>query len=105
MDVKEHIKKCDACQKVNTFRNVKPELHSIPVLKGSMRQIGVDITNLSKTKDGFCCVVLAVDYLTKWPEGKALKDKTAKSVARFLFDDIICRHGCPEIIINDQGMN
>lgn len=30
-------------------------------------------------------------------------DKTAESVAKFLYDDIICRHGCPEIQISDQG--
>lgn len=30
-------------------------------------------------------------------------DKTAESVAKFFYDDIICRHGCPEIQISDQG--
>lgn len=24
-------------------------------------------------------------------------------MARFLYDEIICRHGCPEIEISDQG--
>ena len=49
-----------------------------------------------------CCVVVAVDYFTKWMETKALKDKTASSVAQFLYE-CTCRHGVPKIQINDQG--
>ena len=68
-----------------------------------MRQIGVDITALPRTDDGYAYVVMAVDYFSKWPEARAIKDKTAVSVAKFLFEEIICRHGCTEIQINDQG--
>lgn len=48
-------------------------------------------------------VVVAVCYFSKWCEAKALQDKTAESVARFLYDDVICRYGCPDIQISDQG--
>lgn len=53
--------------------------------------------------DGFKYVVVAIDYFSKWTEARPLKDKTAVSVARFLYDEVICRHGCPKIQINDQG--
>lgn len=53
--------------------------------------------------DGFKYVVVAIDYFSKWSEARPLYDKTAVSVARFIYDDIICRHGCPRIQINDQG--
>ena len=53
--------------------------------------------------DGYKYVVVAIDYFSKWSEARPLYDKTAVSVARFLYDDIICRHGCPRIQINDQG--
>ena len=46
--------------------------------------------------------VTAIDYYTKWPEAAPLKDKTAVSVAKFIYS-VICRHGCPEIEISDQG--
>ncbi|XP_068224619.1 uncharacterized protein [Palaemon carinicauda] len=58
---------------------------------------------MHKTEDGYCCVVVAMDYFSKWPEAQALKDHTTKSVAKFLLEKIICRHGCVNIQINDQG--
>jgi len=103
-DVREFILACGRGQKVNPVRKVDVgELHPVPVPSKVMVQIGVDITNLPKTEDGYCCIVVAMDYFSKWPEARPLKDHTAESVAKFLFEDIICRHGCVEIQINDQG--
>src|ERR1044071_682002 len=46
-----------------------------------------------------------MDYLTKWPEAKAMKNATAKDTVDFIYQEIICRHGCPKIILTDQGMH
>lgn len=78
-----------------------PDMHSVAVPKAVMKQIGIDITCLPEV-DGYRYVVLAIDYFSKWSEAKALKDKSAASVALFLFE-FICRHGCVEVQINDQG--
>ena len=43
-----------------------------------------------------------VDYFTKWVEAEPIKDKTADTVANFLYS-LICRHGCVDVQINDQG--
>ena len=103
-DVRDFILACDRCQKVNPVKHVEvAELHSVPVPVAVMAQIGVDITNLPRTEDGYCCVVVAMDYFSKWPEARALRNHTAESVAKFIFEDIVCRHGCIKIQINDQG--
>ena len=68
----------------------------------SWQQIGIDICSLKATPDGFRYIVLVVDYFTNWVEAKALKDKTAVSVAQFLYE-CICRHNVPAIQINYQG--
>jgi hypothetical protein len=52
---------------------------------------------------GFKYVVVGIDYFSKWSEARPKKDKSAVTVARFLYDEIICRHGCPKIKISDQG--
>ena len=44
-----------------------------------------------------------MDYFTKWPEARALEKADAKEVARFIYEDIICRHGCPKKILSDRG--
>ena len=63
--------------------------------------MGVDICNLPET-DGYCHVIVLIDYFSKWSEAKPTKDKSAPTVAQFLYE-VMCRHGCFDIQINDQG--
>lgn len=102
-DIRNYIKKCDACQKINPATlKVIPDLQSVPVPKQVFKQIGVDIMSLPEV-DSLKYVVVAIDYFSKWSEARALSDKSSESVARFLYDDVICRHGCPFFYITDQG--
>ena len=39
----------------------------------------------------------------KWVEAKALKDNTATSTAKFVYESIWCRFGCPIELVSDQG--
>jgi len=52
---------------------------------------------------GYRYAAVAIDYFSKWCEARPLSDKRATTVAHFIYDEIICRHGCPKIEINDQG--
>ena len=47
-------------------------------------------------------IITCSDYFTKWPEAAGIPDKSAKSVANFLFK-LITRHGSPAIVQSDQG--
>ena len=40
-------------------------------------------------------IITTTDYTTKWVEARALKDNTSKSIAKFLFEEIITKFGCP----------
>src|SRR6266542_6788491 len=46
-----------------------------------------------------------MDYFTKWLIAKALKEVTVKAVSKFIYQKIICKHGCPEVLQSDQGMH
>src|SRR6266542_6575085 len=46
-----------------------------------------------------------MDYFTKWLIAKALKKTTVKAVSKFIYQKIICEHGCPEVLQSDQGMH
>ncbi|KAK3929244.1 Sentrin-specific protease 3 [Frankliniella fusca] len=99
---KSYVKYCDPCQRVNTaVIKVREPLHSVPPPRENMKQIGVDIIQLPEA-DGFKYVVVAIDYLSKFCNAKALESKSSMEVARFLFE-WICMFGCPKIVINDQG--
>ena len=46
-------------------------------------------------------LVLAREDLSGWVEGRALRNNDAKSISKFLFEDIICRHGLPDEFVSD----
>jgi hypothetical protein len=58
---------------------------------------------LPKTKNSNKYIVVATEYLTKWPEARAIPNAKASSVVSFFCEDIICRHGCPKEILTDRG--
>ena len=47
-------------------------------------------------------IIVATDYCTKWVEAKALRDNTAASTAKFVYEHLWCRYGCPIELISDQ---
>ena len=54
-------------------------------------QVGIDLVGpLPKTARGNRYIVTLVDYFSKWPEAEALPDKTAETVALFLYK-MMCR--------------
>ena len=46
--------------------------------------------------------MVLIDYFSKWSQIKATKDREVATVAQFLYE-VMCRHGCCQVQINDQG--
>jgi transposase InsO family protein len=55
------------------------------------------------TQIGNQYILVATDYCTKRVEAKALRDNSAASTAKFLYEYIWCRYGCPIELVSDQG--
>jgi hypothetical protein len=92
IDIRNYVELCDICQRQGkAIRN--EELQPIKVGQVFDR-IGIDIVGpLKPTTTSKRYIVVTTDYFTKWPKAKALEKADAVSVAWFLYDKIICRHG------------
>jgi transposase InsO family protein len=48
-------------------------------------------------------IITTTEYLTRWVEVREVKDCSATIDVCFIFDDIITRFGCPNMLMSDQG--
>jgi transposase InsO family protein len=46
---------------------------------------------------------VAVEYLSKWVEAKALRDITAGALQKFFWENIVCHFGVPKEVTVDNG--
>ena len=93
---------CLTCATRSPGLPIRPPLTPIPV-NGPFDRVGVDVLQLSKTRQGNCYAIVFMDYLTKWPEVYATPDQTAPTIARLLVEEIISRHGVPNQLLSDRG--
>jgi hypothetical protein len=96
--VRSYVRGCEACQKANPANKpAATTLHPVPV-KGLFHRWGIDMVGpLTETKEGNKYLLVATEYLTKWPE-----DKSADTIHRFLMK-LVCRFGGCHVLLHDQG--
>lgn len=72
----------------------------------SWHTVSMDVVGpLPCSGPGFCYVIVAIDYLTKWVKARSLRKVDAPSTAKFFLDAIILCHGCPPVLLSDNGTN
>ncbi|GJX93367.1 reverse transcriptase domain-containing protein [Tanacetum coccineum] len=77
-DARNLIRKCNSCQGIDIAG---------PFLEGP-----------GKVK----FLIVAIDYFTKWIEGKPVATITRAQVKKFVWDNIVCKFGLPGEIISDN---
>jgi len=105
-DVKTMVKICQQCQmvrRVGSIRFEDEELKSIPICD-LFHKVAMDTAGpLPETKSRNKYILVAIDHYSKWCKAKVVVDHGAKTTARFLEDDIICRYGVPKFVLTDNG--
>ncbi len=104
-DVRTVVRSCQQCQLVKSVGSVRSgneRLKSIPTCDLFYR-VALDTAGpLPESKTGNKYILVAIDHYSKWCEAKAVADHGAKTVARFLEDDLICRYGVPGFVLTDN---
>ncbi|GKF64511.1 reverse transcriptase domain-containing protein [Tanacetum coccineum] len=101
-DAHTMIKSCDTCQRQGkiTQRDEMPQ-NSIQVCE-IFDVWGIDFMEPFPSSRGNKYILVAVDYLSKWVEAKALLTNDARVLVKFL-KSLFARFGTPRAIISDCG--
>ncbi|GJU49760.1 reverse transcriptase domain-containing protein [Tanacetum coccineum] len=101
-DAHELVKHCNSCQRQGKIsqRDEMPQ-NSIQVCE-IFDVWGIDFMGPFPSSKGNKYILVAVDYLSKWVEAKALPTNDARVVCKFL-KSLFARFGTPRAIISDRG--
>jgi len=99
-DVAEWVKTCEECQRRAKVR-FEEGLH--PTWSNMVwDKVGLDIVVMPRSQEGNY-LVLVRDDLSGWVEGRAIDAANSFNVSKFLYEEVVCRHGCPRRIVLDGG--
>ncbi|GJU28306.1 reverse transcriptase domain-containing protein [Tanacetum coccineum] len=102
-DAHDFVTRCDICQRQGkiTQRDEMPQ--NLPSQFAKIFGIwGIDFMGPFPSSRGNKYILVAVDYLSKWVEAKALPTNDARVVCKFL-KTLFSRFGAPRAIISDRG--
>nr|GEY45407.1 reverse transcriptase domain-containing protein [Tanacetum cinerariifolium] len=101
-DAHEFVKNYDSCQRQGKIsqRDEMPQ-NSIQVCE-IFDVWGIDFMGPFPSSRGNKYILVAVDYLSKWVEAKALPTNDARVFCKFL-NSLFARFGSPRAIISDRG--
>ena len=103
-DVELYIRTCTSCMKRKSPTQAPQGLLEPIKVTGPFDHMVIDILGpFPKSEKGYTNIVVATDLLTKYVVAKPLYTATAKEIAEFIVQDIICVFGVVSIIQSDRG--
>nr|GEZ38536.1 reverse transcriptase domain-containing protein [Tanacetum cinerariifolium] len=101
-DAFELVKRCDLCQRQGKILQ-KDEMPQNSIQVCEIFDVwGIDFMGPFPSSKGNKYILVAVDYLSKWVEAKALPTNDARVVVKFL-KSLFSRFRKPKAIISDRG--
>ena len=100
-DISWYCKTCDICQKRQKLLvKIPPIVTHTPSI---FQVLHADTMHMTPKSNGCAYIVHGRCGMTSWMEGRAVKNENGKTIANWLFEDIICRWGCITEIVTDNG--
>ena len=101
--IQAHVDSCSLCRREKLHAE-KYQLQTTEIPKKPFAKVSVDlIVELPVSHSGNKNILVMTDHLTGWPIATAIPDKEATTVANAIYKDLILVHGCPEILLSDNG--
>jgi hypothetical protein len=103
-DIKEYVSQCTQCQLQAATEIPRHPLHPHEPVGLPFIKWGIDfVQDLPETTDGNRHIITAIDYASKYTIAKAVQNRNASTVARFIYESITCTFGAPVEIVSDRA--
>jgi len=104
-DLKAHCKACDICQRTGKPSRIdemplNPQMALQPFEKWEINFLG---PIKPQGKMGAHYIITATKGLIRWAEAQLVKDCTATTTGKFLFENVLIRFGCQKILMSLHG--
>nr|GEV36221.1 reverse transcriptase domain-containing protein [Tanacetum cinerariifolium] len=103
-DAHNLVKSCDSCQRQSKISQRDEMPQNVIQVCEIFDVWGIDFMGPFQSSQGNMYILVAVDYLSKWVEAKALPTNDARVVVKFL-KSLFARFATPRAIISDQVSN
>lgn len=98
--VKLTLRTCHECQKRSSKKKV--DMLTNTYSHALWEMVAIDVVYMPHDS-GKRFLVIARDYLSGWPEARALPNNRSKTIAKFIYEDILCRWSMARRIVVDGG--
>ncbi|KAK8951258.1 hypothetical protein KSP39_PZI004425 [Platanthera zijinensis] len=103
-DVTEFARRCQKCQLYAPLQLLLAQRLRSITAPWPFAIWGMDLVGSFPSASGQRRFLLVmIDYFSKWLEVKALAKVTSQVIRNFVWGEIICRHGLPQVIVTDNG--
>ena len=99
-DTRHYVRSCRECQIRSTKKTEVPLIISTPA--SLFAKVYLDVMHMPAAQS-FTCIVACRDDLSGVSEVKALRAASSQEIARFFWEQIICRYGGVEQVVTDNG--
>ena len=100
-DINQFVKTCHPCQeRQKLLVRIPPSKTHTPSI---FEILHADIMHMTPASNGCKYIAHGRDNLSSWAEGRALRDEKARSIALWIYEDILCRWGVLRMIVTDNG--
>lgn len=100
-DINLFVKTCQPCQER------QQQLVRIPPIQtrtpGLFEVMHADIMHMTPASNGCKYIIQGREAVASWVEGRALRDEKARTIALWMYEDILCRWGSISTIVTDNG--
>lgn len=99
--IQTHCRNCERCIRRKARKETAPMEAILP--SAPLDLVCMDYLSLEPDKGGIGNVLVITDHFTKYSLAIPTKDQKATTVAKALWENLICHYGYPKHLLSDQG--